>query len=100
MTQATTPTFVLTLPGSVDLSLAENVYFSLCQNAISIVKETNDLLISGNVVSVYLSQVDTVRLIPGTAQIQLNWTYADKSRACSNIISVKIDENLLKDVVP
>lgn len=84
MTQATTPTFVLTLPGSVDLSFAENVYFTLRQNSVSITKNTSDLEINHNVVSVFLSQIDTVKLTSGTAQIQLNWTYPDKSRACSN----------------
>lgn len=100
MTQATTPTFVLTLPGSVDLSFAENVYFTLRQNSVSITKNTSDLEINHNVVSVFLSQIDTVKLTSGTAQIQLNWTYPDKSRACSNIASVNINENLLKEVVP
>ena len=33
MVQATTPTFILTLPNTVDLSLANNVYFSLKQGA-------------------------------------------------------------------
>lgn len=99
MTQATTPTFILTLPNSVDLSQAENVYFTLRQNNVSIQKSTNDLMIEGQTVSVFLSQLDTLQLTAGTAQMQLNWTYENGSRACSNIVSVNVTENLLKAVV-
>lgn len=99
MTQATTPTFILTLPNSVDLSQTENVYFTLRQNNVSIQKSTNDLVIEGQTVSVFLSQLDTLQLTAGTAQMQLNWTYNNGSRACSNIVSVNVTENLLKAVV-
>lgn len=99
MTQATTPTFILTLPNSVDLSQAENVYFTLRQNNVSIQKSTNDLMIEGQTVSVFLSQIDTLQLTAGTAQMQLNWTYENGGRACSNIVSVNVTENLLKAVV-
>lgn len=34
MVQATTPTFILTLPNTVDLSLAANIYFSLKQGKV------------------------------------------------------------------
>ena len=99
MTQATTPTFILTLPNSVDLSEAANVYFTLKQNNVEIEKNTRDLVIEGQTVSVFLSQLDTLQLTAGTAQMQLNWTYANGARACSNIVSVKVTENLLKAVV-
>ena len=99
MTQATTPTFILTLPNSVDLSQTENVYFTLRQNNVSIQKSTDDLVIEGQTVSVFLSQLDTLQLTAGTAQMQLNWTYNNGSRACSNIVSVNVTENLLKAVV-
>lgn len=99
MTQATTPTFILTLPSSVDLSEAANVYFTLKQNNVEIEKKTSDLVIEGQTVSVFLSQIDTLQLTAGTAQIQLNWTYANGARACSKIKSVQVSENLLKEVV-
>ena len=99
MTQATTPTFILTLPNSVDLSEAANVYFTLKQNNVEIEKKTSDLQIDGQTVSVFLSQIDTLQLTAGTAQMQLNWTYENGGRACSNIVSVNVTENLLKAVV-
>ena len=99
MVQATTPTFILTLPSDVDLGEAAHVYFTLKQKNAEIVKEDTDLTIDGNEVSVYLTQAETIQLVSGAAQIQLNWTYANGSRACSNIVSVQVTENLLKEVV-
>ena len=99
MVQATTPTFILTLPDTVDLSEAANIYFSLRQKNVIIEKSNDDLTVDGQTVSVYLSQAETLQLVSGAAQIQLNWTYANGSRACSNIVSVQVTENLLKEVV-
>lgn len=99
MVQATTPTFILTLPDTVDLSQAANVYFTLKQSSVSIEKDTSDLVIEGQTVSVYLTQAETLNLVAGTARLQLNWTYANGSRACSNIVPVNVTENLLKEVV-
>ena len=99
MVQATTPTFVLTLPNTIDLSQAANVYFTLKQGAVEIKKTGDELTVSTNTVSVSLSQAETLGLTPGQARIQLNWTYADGKRACSNIAHVAVNENLLKEVV-
>ena len=99
MVQATTPTFVLTLPNTVDLTQTHNLYFTMKQGGVSVQKSTDDLTVDGYTVSVYLSQSETLKVGVGTAQIQLNWTYSDGSRACTNIASVKVDDNLLKEVV-
>lgn len=99
MVQATTPTFVMTLPGSVDPGDFAHMYFSLVQNTVNIRKDDADITVDGQTVSATLSQADTVRLIPGDAKIQLNWTYPNGSRACSQIVVIHITENLLKEVV-
>lgn len=99
MVQATTPTFVLTLPNTVDLTEIENMYFNLQQNGTVIKKTGEDLVIDGQTVSVYLSQAETLQILSGTASIQLNWTYANGARACSDIVSVPVSGNLLKEVV-
>ena len=99
MVQATTPTFILTLPNDIDLDEAVHVYFTMRQNGSVIEKSDSDLTIDANEVSVYLSQEETLKLSIGAARIQLNWTYANGSRACSTIATVAVDENLLKAVV-
>lgn len=99
MVQATTPTFILSLPETVDLSEAANVYFSLKQNGYTIEKSSSSLTVSAHSVSVYLTQADTIQLAEGTAQVQLNWTYSGGSRACSEIVEIPVSNNLLKRVV-
>ena len=99
MVQATTPTFVLTLPETVDLTEPSHFYFTLMQGNVRIEKTGPDLVIDGQTISVYLNQAETLTLTPGMVKLQLNWTYANGSRACSNIVSVNVTENLLKEVV-
>ena len=99
MVQGTTPTFILTLPNTVDLTAINNLYFSLEQGTTTLMKTGDDLTIDGQTISVYLSQSETLQFNPGRANLQLNWTYNGGSRACSNIASVTIGANLLKEVV-
>ena len=99
MVQATTPTFILTLPSTIDLSTAEHVVFSVEQDFVSIHKDESNMTINENVVTVSLDQDDTVSLSKGFAKIQLNWTYADGSRACSVIKEIPVSANLYKDVI-
>ena len=99
MVQATTPTFILTLPDTLDLSGITNMYFSLEQGNTKLRKAGNELSVDGNVVSVYLEQEDTLQFNRGRADLQLNWTYPDGRRACSNIVVVPVDPNLIKEVI-
>lgn len=100
MVQGTTPTFILTLPTTVDLTAISNLYFSLEQGSTKITKTGTDLSIDGQNVSVYLNQSETLKFNTGSrANLQLNWTYPDGSRACSNIVSVTVGLNLIKEVI-
>lgn len=99
MVQATTPTFVLNLPDTVDLTQAANVYFALKQGCVQIEKETDELTIEPHTVYVALSQAETLRLAGGMARIQLNWTYEDGTRACTNIVNVNVLQNLLLEAL-
>lgn len=99
MVQATTPTFVLTLPDTVDLTEPIHFYFTLRQGNVRIEKADSDLVIDGQTISVYLSQAETLTLTTGIVKLQLNWTYTNGSRAASEIVSVNVTENLLKEVI-
>lgn len=99
MVQATTPTFILTLPNTVDLTIVQSMYFTLEQKSRRLTKSGDDLQIDGQDVIVALSQAETLAFGLGSARLQLNWTYDDGSRACSNIVEIEVDENLLKRVV-
>ena len=100
MVRGTTPTFRLYLNDEyVDLTQAVNVYVSFKQKDTLITKTGEDLDITENEVDVYLSQAETLKFIKGDAEIQLNWTYLDGRRACSNIITIEVDINLIGDVL-
>lgn len=99
MYQATTPTFVLTLPNTVDLSQASKVVFAISQEQTIIEKTGDALTISGQTVSVYFTQAETLKFHAGSVKLQLNWVYADGSRACSNVVSIRVNENLVKKVI-
>ena len=99
MVQATTPTFTLTLPNSVNLEEAQSVYFTFMQNGLTITKTGEDLTIDHNEVEVYFSQADTVQMTVGQARLQLNWVYNGGERACSNIVTIEVTKNLLNEVL-
>ena len=97
MVQATTPTISMNLPNTVDLTQAQTIVFTMTQGSTVIKKVITDA--SEQQVSVYLTQDDTLGLSNGIAQIQLNWTYSDNSRACTNIVNINVTPNLLKAVI-
>jgi len=100
MVRGTTPTFRLCLNDEyVDLTQAVNVYVSFEQKDVLITKTGEDLEILTDEVDVYLSQSETLKFIKGNVEIQLNWTYLDGRRACSNIITIEVDRNLIGDVL-
>ena len=100
MTRGTTPTFILTLPDSVDLEEAANVYATFRRGTAEITKTGDDLDIAENTVSVYMTQEETLSFRAGTkVEIQLNWTFDEGSRACSEIVTVNVGDNLLPEVL-
>lgn len=99
MIQYTTPTFILTLPETVDLSLVQNLYFTLTQGKTELQKAGDSLVVEGQTVSVFLSQEESGKFTNGKASLQLNWTYGNGARCCSTIVAVDVGRNLLDEVV-
>lgn len=108
MIRGTTPTFKLLINDeTLDLTQASGVYASFEQGTTEILKTGNDLTIScthgdtGNVneVDVFLSQSETLSFKVGEILCQLNWTYANGERACTNIIRIKVGNNLIESVI-
>ena len=97
--QATTPTFQLTFPEDLDLSSAVSIVFSLRQGNLRIDKNQSQFILDGNVMSVFLSQMETMRMTIGPARIQVNILYPNGVRCATTIETVQIDENLLKEVM-
>ena len=96
----TTPTFTLKFPNdsSVDLTQAEHVYVTFIGSE-TIEKSDSELTIAEKQVEVYLDQSETLSLSSGFVSIQVNWTYSDGSRACSDIVKYSFSDNLIERVI-
>lgn len=98
--RATTPTFKLTLPEEYDLSDAANIYATFLANGKKVTKTGSELDVQKNVVSVYLTQEETLSWRSGyMLEIQLNWTYSNGSRVATEVASVRITKQLLEEVL-
>lgn len=98
--QATTPTFILSVPNFVDLSTVSNLCFSIQQNnSVLINKFIDSLSVEGQTVSVFLTQIDTLQLSAGQAKIQLNWLWPNGTRGGTYEVTITILDNLLKEVM-
>lgn len=100
MIRATTPTFELKITdNSVDLTQASNVYATFNQLNRTLTKTGEALTIQARQVDVYFTQEESLGFTAGTIEIQLNWTYADGTRAATNIVKVYVTDNLLAEVL-
>lgn len=97
MYRGTTPTLTLTLPEGTDFS-GSTVYVSLSDDRRNELMRVTDLDIEDNVISLFLSQEQTLAL-PNRVLIQVNWTYGTGERACSNIVSFDTKKNLINEVL-
>ena len=103
MYRGTTPTFTLTLPDTVDLSTAENVYVRISKPNFApiLTKEDEDMVINQNVIELYLTQEETLKLEKDNL-IQVNWVYREGNhirRACSDIAPIRAKANLINEVL-
>ena len=100
MIRVTTPTYILTLPDTAEVDLTEmaEVHFTLVQgknNKIDKIVEPTD----SKTVEVTLSQEDTFNLKDGVAEIQLNWIDASGNRGAPYVSTIRIDKQLLNEVL-
>ena len=102
MVRATTPTLTLHIADdSIDLTEARAVYVTVAQGATVITKTGDDLEVSENSVSCRLTQEESLTLRPGTAEVQVNWTYLDLDsttrRASTTVKTIRIEQQLLQE---
>lgn len=101
ITQGATDTIEMNFSDDVDLNLVSKLRFTLKQETVTLTKETPDtsIEIDHNVVTVHLTQEDTLQLDTGVADLQLNWLYGDGQRGNSNIVGVFVYPNLVDEVI-
>ena len=99
MYKGTTPTLLFTTEAEVlDLTRATDVYVTLSDMNKKELMTKTDLYIEPKRVGVYLTQEETLSL-PQRIQAQINWTYLNDKRMCSQIMILNVSDNLLNKVI-
>ena len=98
MRQGTTPTIQITI-NDIDLNEIQNIYVVFEQNGYILKKESSDLDIEGNIISVLLSQEETLNFKEGTCNIQLRMITKGGVAIASPIKTTKVYRVLNKEVI-
>lgn len=98
MRQGTTPTIQITI-NDIDLNEMQNIYVVFEQNGYILKKESSDLDIEGDVISVLLSQEETLNFKEGTCNIQLRMITKGGVAIASPIKTTKVYRVLNKEVI-
>lgn len=101
MIEATTPTLTLTLPESVDLTIANELFVTFSQYETEITKTLgeNVSLIAQNIIAVTLSQEETLVFVPNrSVSVQVNWIVGD-ARLATTIGKIIVTPNLIPEVI-
>lgn len=98
MRQGTTPTIQITI-NDIDLNEMQNIYVVFEQNGYILKKESSDLDIEGNVISVSLSQEETLNFKEGTCNIQLRMITKGGVAIASPIKTTKVYRVLNKEAI-
>ena len=98
--RGTTPTYVCTFTEqSLDLTTANNVYVTFKKGAKILTKTGNDIEVGAKQVEIYLNQKETLAFSQGEVKVQVNWTLAEGRRACSEVATINLSEQLLEKVI-
>ena len=94
-----TPTFTLTFPQQIDLTLAQSVYVTFQSGNTKITKSGEDLVVAATTIGVFLNQQETLAFSIGNVDIQANWISQDGKRLASEISTIKMTRQLLDEVI-
>lgn len=98
MIRGTTPTLEFELP--IDTSLLKTAWVTIKQNLeIVINKPLEELEKNGKVLSLSLTQEDTLNLKDGYVEIQLRVVTMDDEALASNIFKVPVNKILYEEVI-
>lgn len=98
MIRGTTPTHIFNV--NVDLSEAEVIYITYKQSdSIVVEKEKADCTVSGEAISVKLTQEDTLKFNTAPVEIQIRARFPDGSAIASNIMQTTVTRILKGGVI-
>lgn len=105
MINATTPTEVLYLPESIDLTAADEIYATFSQTAlgktIAVTKTIGEgaQLVDAHTISVDFTQAETLQFVPRfPVEVQVNWIVGTR-RYGTDIGTVSVKKNLIPEVI-
>lgn len=98
MRQGTTPTLQITV-NNIDLADMEHIYVVFEQNGNLLKKSMTDLKVENNVISVLLTQEETLSFKNGNCNIQLRMVTYDGIAMASPIKTVNVYSVLNKEVI-
>lgn len=98
MRQGTTPTIQITV-NNIDLADMERIYVVFEQNGNLLKKSMTDLKVENNVISVLLTQEETLSFKNGNCNIQLRMITYDGIAMASPIKTVNVHSVLNKEVI-
>lgn len=98
MIRGTTPTHIFNV--NVDLSEAEVIYITYKQSdSIVVEKEKADCTVTGETISVKLTQEDTLKFNTAPVEIQIRARFPDGSAIASNIMQTTVTRILKGGVI-
>lgn len=98
--QGVTPTIIMRVPESIDLTDAAYHYVTFKQGKKLLLEMTDGFTVSEHQVEIYLPQESTILFNAGAVEIQLNWVYATGQRGATVPKNIVVRENHLREVLP
>lgn len=100
MTRGTNPTYILTVDPDDFQSLEEHsLYVTIKQGCNEITLTDDDLEVEANVITVTLTQEQTLSFRQGNAQLQLRGLDEDGIAYASDIVIVQVNPVLYQEVI-
>lgn len=98
MYKGVTPTLIFQFKENAQLDRARVIIVSFKNNKGETIFDLTDVTVEDNSVMVELTQEQTLEM-PDYASVQLNWTFNDGKRACSDIKQISFRTNLYPEVI-
>lgn len=97
MYKGTTPTYCLQFSG-VDFTEADNIVVTISDNTEHTILELTPEVTETDL-TFELTQQQTLAMPSTPCLLQVNWTYGEGKRACSNIVKINFRNNLKNEVM-
>lgn len=98
MRRGTTPTIELNIKG-IEMSQIDEWYITIQQDSVQLTKTNEDITIAGTVISIPLSQEETMRFKQGEAFVQIRAVTTEGLRIASSIHKLDDIERILYNEV-